>query len=83
MTVETFSEWVVDKTQFKGNLPTIAGMELTDNLTAFVERKLFTLNTGHAIAACLAQLAGHKTMREAILDKKVRAVMQGARAARC
>lgn len=46
VTVETFSEWIVDKTQFKGALPTIPGMELTDNLMAFVERKLFTLNTG-------------------------------------
>ena len=49
VTVETFSEWIVDKTQFKGALPSIPGMELTDNLMAFVERKLFTLNTGHAI----------------------------------
>ena len=49
--VETFSEWIVDKTQFKGALPNIPGMELTDNLMAFVERKLFTLNTGHAITA--------------------------------
>ncbi len=40
VTVETFSEWIVDKTQFKGDLPTIPGMELTDNLMAFVERKL-------------------------------------------
>ncbi len=53
VTVETFSEWIVDKTQFKGALPTIPGMELTDNLMAFVERKLFTLNTGHAITAYL------------------------------
>ncbi len=28
--------------QFKGALPNIPGMELTDNLMAFVERKLFT-----------------------------------------
>ncbi|MBD4721896.1 mannitol-1-phosphate 5-dehydrogenase, partial [Xanthomonas citri pv. citri] len=41
VTVETFSEWIVDKTQFKGALPNIPGMELTDNLMAFVERKLF------------------------------------------
>ncbi|SQB40508.1 mannitol-1-phosphate 5-dehydrogenase [Citrobacter koseri] len=53
VTVETFSEWIVDKTQFKGALPDIPGMELTDNLMAFVERKLFTLNTGHAITAYL------------------------------
>ncbi|MDN4626874.1 mannitol-1-phosphate 5-dehydrogenase [Erwinia sp. DT-104] len=78
VTVETFSEWIVDKTQFKGEPPAIAGMELTDNLMAFVERKLFTLNTGHAITAYLGQLAGHATIRDAILDKKVRAIVQGA-----
>ncbi len=58
VTVETFSEWIVDKTQFKGALPTIPGMELTDNLMAFVERKLFTLNTGHAITAYLRKTGG-------------------------
>ncbi|BBI92595.1 putative mannitol-1-phosphate dehydrogenase, NAD(P)-binding [Serratia symbiotica str. Tucson] len=78
VTVETFSEWIVDQTQFKGKPPVIPGMELTDNLMAFVERKLFTLNTAHAITAYLGQLAGHKTIREAILDPNVRAVVQGA-----
>ncbi|MCX8958401.1 mannitol-1-phosphate 5-dehydrogenase [Erwinia psidii] len=78
VTVETFSEWIVDKTQFKGPLPDIPGMELTDNLMAFVERKLFTLNTGHAITAYLGQLAGHNTIRDAILDEKVRATVKGA-----
>lgn len=78
VTVETFSEWIVDKTQFKGALPNIPGMELTDNLMAFVERKLFTLNTGHAITAYLGKLAGHQTIRDAILDEKIRAVVKGA-----
>lgn len=78
VTVETFSEWIVDKTQFKGPLPDIKGMELTDNLMAFVERKLFTLNTGHAITAYLGQQAGHATIRDAILDPKIRHVVQGA-----
>lgn len=78
VTVETFSEWIVDKTQFKGALPTIPGMELTDNLMAFVERKLFTLNTGHAITAYLGKLAGHQTIRDAILDESIRAVVKGA-----
>ena len=67
-----------DKTQFKGALPNIPGMELTDNLMAFVERKLFTLNTGHAITAYLGKLAGHQTIRDAILDEKIRAVVKGA-----
>ncbi|ELY3761197.1 mannitol-1-phosphate 5-dehydrogenase [Cronobacter universalis] len=78
VTVETFSEWIVDKTQFKGELPAIAGMELTDNLMAFVERKLFTLNTGHAITAYLGKQAGHQTIRDAILDEKIRLVVRGA-----
>ncbi|EOI5727203.1 mannitol-1-phosphate 5-dehydrogenase [Cronobacter malonaticus] len=78
VTVETFSEWIVDKTQFKGELPTITGMELTNNLMAFVERKLFTLNTGHAITAYLGKQAGHQTIRDAILDEKIRLVVRGA-----
>ncbi|MHC5177009.1 mannitol-1-phosphate 5-dehydrogenase [Serratia rhizosphaerae] len=78
VTVETFSEWIVDQTQFKGAPPAIAGMELTDNLMAFVERKLFTLNTGHAITAYLGQQAGLQTIRDAILDPAVRLVVKGA-----
>lgn len=78
VTVETFSEWIVDKTQFKGPLPAIPGMELTDNLMAFVERKLFTLNTGHAITAYLGKQAGLQTIRDAILNAEIRAVVKGA-----
>ncbi|MFI8416034.1 mannitol-1-phosphate 5-dehydrogenase [Serratia sp. NPDC078593] len=78
VTVETFSEWIVDQTQFKGTPPAIAGMELTDNLMAFVERKLFTLNTGHAITAYLGQQAHLLTIREAILDPAIRRVVKGA-----
>ncbi|HEI8868830.1 mannitol-1-phosphate 5-dehydrogenase [Serratia sp. AKBS12] len=78
VTVETFSEWIVDQTQFKGTPPAIAGMELTDNLMAFVERKLFTLNTGHAITAYLGQQAGLNTIRDAILDPQIRRVVKGA-----
>lgn len=78
VTVETFSEWIVDKTQFKGHPPKIRGMELTDNLMAFVERKLFTLNTGHAITAYLGHYYGINTIRDAILDKKIRLIVQGA-----
>lgn len=80
VTVESFSEWIVDQTQFKGQVPAVTGMELTGNLIAFVERKLFTLNTGHCITAYLGALAGYRTIREAIADaaiqEKVRRAMQ-------
>ncbi len=80
VTVELFSEWIVDQTQFVGPIPKIPGMELTDNLMAFVERKLFTLNTGHATTAYLGKLAGIQQIKEAIanaeIHQTVKSVMQ-------
>lgn len=73
VTVESFSEWIVDKTQFKGEIPNIPGMEQTDNLMAFVERKLFTLNTGHCITAYLGNLDGFETIGDAIADESLKA----------
>ncbi|MGD8234140.1 mannitol-1-phosphate 5-dehydrogenase [Vibrio sp. TRT 1302] len=78
VTVESFSEWIVDEQQFKGEIPDISGMEKTDNLMAFVERKLFTLNTGHCITAYLGCLKGHRTIREAIEDPEIYADVKQA-----
>ncbi|RJX67404.1 mannitol-1-phosphate 5-dehydrogenase [Vibrio sinensis] len=78
VTVESFSEWIVDEQQFKGEIPDINGMEKTNNLMAFVERKLFTLNTGHCITAYLGNLEGHRTIREAIEDPAIHAQVKQA-----
>lgn len=78
VTVETFSEWIVDETQFVGIIPIIKGMQPVDNLMAFVERKLFTLNTGHAITAYLGFYNGIGTIRDAILDERIRLIVRGA-----
>ncbi|MCG6221941.1 mannitol-1-phosphate 5-dehydrogenase [Vibrio diabolicus] len=78
VTVESFSEWIVDEQQFKGEIPDISGMEKTNNLMAFVERKLFTLNTGHCITAYLGCLKGHRTIREAIEDPSIHAEVKQA-----
>lgn len=78
VTVETFSEWIVDSTQFIGTIPHIKGMEPVDNLMAFVERKLFTLNTGHAITAYLGFYYGIETIRDAILNTKIRDIVRKA-----
>lgn len=78
VTVESFSEWIVDEQQFKGEIPDIAGMERTNNLMAFVERKLFTLNTGHCITAYLGCLKGHRTIRQAIEDPAISAEVKQA-----
>lgn len=52
--VEEFYEWIVDRNLIKGDLE-LEGMIKTDNLMAYIERKLFTLNTGHAITAYIGK----------------------------
>lgn len=76
--VEEFKEWIVEAPLFKGKAPKIEGMDLTDNLMAFIERKLFTLNTGHAITAYLGVIAGHKTVKESIEDDNIEKVVKSA-----
>ena len=76
--VEKFYEWNVERASIKGEMPQIAGMNLADNLIAYVERKLFTLNTGHAITAYLGRLKGHRTIEESISDPEILAVVKAA-----
>ncbi|AGB40291.1 mannitol-1-phosphate/altronate dehydrogenase [Halobacteroides halobius DSM 5150] len=76
--VEPFSEWIVDKTQIKGPIPDIEGMKLTTNLLAFVERKIFTLNTGHAGTAYLGYHKGYNYIHEAIEDQEIETIVKNA-----
>ena len=76
--VEEFSEWIVDRTGFIGTIPEIEGMQLTDTLLAFVERKLFTLNTGHAITAYLGAKYELGTVADSIADGKILSIVRGA-----
>lgn len=69
--VEKYCEWNVEKASLKGEIPNIPGMNLADNLMAYIQRKLFTLNTGHCITAYTGVLAGHKTIDQAISDPKI------------
>lgn len=78
--VEDYFEWDVERSSFVGAIPEIPGMAPVDNLEAYVERKLFTLNTGHAAAAYLGKMKGLGTIGESIADPVilpiVREVMQ-------
>ncbi|QCI24068.1 mannitol-1-phosphate 5-dehydrogenase [Buchnera aphidicola (Macrosiphoniella sanborni)] len=75
---EEFKEWIVNIHQFKGTIPKIIDMQFSDNLNLFIERKLFTLNTGHAIAAYLGLIKKYRTIQEAIKDPKIRIIVQSA-----
>jgi len=77
--VEGFHEWIVEGASLKGDSPPdIKGWALTENLPAYNERKLFTLNTGHAIAAYLGFLRGLHTIDESIKHPEIRSVVRGA-----
>jgi len=73
--VEAFFEWIVEEPAFKGPVPKIEGMKLTDNLVAYVQRKLFTLNCGHATTAYLGNLKGYNTVDEALKDKWIEKIV--------
>lgn len=75
--VERFYEWNVDGAQIKGNLE-IGGMNVVDNLPAYIERKLFTLNTGHSIIAYLGYLKGYETIEQSIADHEILAIVRAA-----
>ena len=76
--VEAFYEWNVEEKSFVGEVPHIAGMNLADNLIAYIERKLFTLNTGHAITAYIGKLRGKATIDESIADEEIFAIVKSA-----
>ena len=74
--VENFYEWNVEEKSFVGGAPHIEGMNLADNLLAYIERKLFTLNTGHAITAYLGRMKGLATIDESIADPAIFAIVK-------
>ncbi|PPI56124.1 mannitol-1-phosphate 5-dehydrogenase [Rathayibacter toxicus] len=66
VTVESFSEWIIDRTPFEGGEPTLPGVTYVDDLEPYIERKLFTVNTGHTAAAYVGFAAGVHTLSAAL-----------------
>lgn len=71
--VEDFSEWAIERGPFGGNEPKLAGAHFVDDLGPYIERKLFTVNTGHATAAYWGSLEGERSIASALKNPKVRA----------
>ncbi|MBF4461616.1 MULTISPECIES: mannitol-1-phosphate 5-dehydrogenase [unclassified Rathayibacter] len=78
VTVETFFEWVIDRTPFGGDEPALPGASYVDDLEPFIERKLFTVNTGHATAAYLGFAAGAHRLSDALAVPAVRDAVRAA-----
>ena len=69
---EAYRELPVDKLGFRGEIPEIVAMLPIDNFHAYEERKLFTHNAGHAIAAYLGYKKGYIYIYEAIRNEEIR-----------
>jgi mannitol-1-phosphate 5-dehydrogenase len=77
--VEDFSEWAVDRSALRTPIePPVRGMTLTDALPAYIERKLFTLNCGHAIAAYLGFAHGLDRIDQALENTAILQDVSGA-----
>jgi len=70
--VEPFHEWVINEPAIKGNKPVIKEAHFVENLQAYIERKLFTVNTGHAATAYLGNRKNYETISETIEDNDVK-----------
>ena len=66
--VEPYYEWVVETSE---SIPPIEGMKIVPELAPFIERKLFTVNTGHAAIAYLGYLEDKTTIDEALADEEI------------
>ncbi|GAA1726008.1 mannitol-1-phosphate 5-dehydrogenase [Microbacterium paludicola] len=71
VTVEPFFEWAIERPPFGDTPPSIPGAHFVDDLAPYIERKLFTVNTGHATAAYLGARAGLEKISDALADTAV------------
>jgi mannitol-1-phosphate 5-dehydrogenase len=76
VTVEHFREWVIDNSQRKAEQITLEGVEYVPDLLPFIERKLFSVNSGHATAAYTGHYYGYTYINEALRDERVMAQLQ-------
>ncbi len=70
VSVEQFSEWVVDVSKLDQPLD-LPGTIQVRNLDPYLERKLFTVNTAHLAAAYFGQRSGHATIVSSLSDPEV------------
>ncbi len=84
VTVENYYEWAIETGPFGDQPPEIPGVTWVPDLAPYIERKLFTVNTGHATTAYFGYLAGVSKISDALADPdteaRVAAVLAETRA---
>lgn len=77
--LEKFYEWVVDRSPFHDHaVPPVEGIKWVDDLIPYIERKLFTVNTGHAAAAYHGYYHRKTTVYDALQDPEILAEVRKA-----
>lgn len=75
--VEPFCEWVIDEIQIKNKSFKLEGVHYANNLEPFIERKLFSVNSGHATVAYSSAYKGYKTILEGLQHKEILSALKG------
>ncbi len=78
VTVEPFYEWAIERAPFGDTPPHIPGAHFVDDLEPYIERKLFTVNTGHATTAYFGAQAGIDRISDALADPGIAAKVEAA-----
>jgi len=76
VTVEPFYEWAIERSPFGDTPPHIPGAHFVDDLEPYIERKLFTVNTGHATTAYFGAQAGIERISDALADPAIAAQVE-------
>ncbi|WP_311408163.1 mannitol-1-phosphate 5-dehydrogenase [Liquorilactobacillus uvarum] len=71
VSVEPFKEWVVDEHQMANATLKLKSVEYAPDLEPYIERKLFSVNTGHATVAYTGKYRGYEDIGSAIKDTAV------------
>lgn len=69
--VEGSYEFIIENKNVKKPFLNLQGIDYVDNIEMYIERKLFTVNTGHAAIAYLGHTKQYQTVYEAIQDEDV------------
>lgn len=73
-----YGEMAVGRSAFKGALPDVPRVRLSNDIQAEEIRRLYTLNMAHALCCYLGVKKGYKTVIEAVKDSELRNTLKCA-----
>ena len=74
--VEPFNEWVVETSRLKNPGLRLEEVHYEEDLEPFIERKLFSVNSGHATLAYIGAHYGAKTILEALHNPDIKSQIE-------